>query len=134
MKRTAVIARVLVSILGLVLIVLGVLFWTGHALALLPVHMLLGALFAVCLWVLVGLAFSARVSTAFTLSVFVWSLIVLALGMEQVTLLPGSRHWIVQSVHLIVGLIAIGLGHALARQVVRATEGRAPPREERTGS
>ncbi len=121
MKRTVLIVRGLVSLLGLALIVLGVLFWTGRALGLLQVHMLLGALFVVCLWVLVGLALSARVGTAFALMVFVWSLIVLVLGMMQLTLLPGPRHWIVQAVHLLVGLIAIGLGHALAGRIRRLT-------------
>lgn len=123
MKRTVLIVSGLVSLFGLALIVLGVLFWTGRALGLLPVHMLLGALFVVCLWVLAGLAFSARVSATFTVGVFVWSLIVLALGMMQPTLLPGPRHWIVQAAHLLVGLIAIGLGHALAGKIRRATSG-----------
>ena len=123
MKRTVLITRGLVSLLGLALIVLGVLFWTGHALALLPVHMLLGALFVVCLWVLSGIALSARAGAAFTLTVFVWSLVVLALGMAQVTLLPSPRHWIVQAAHLLVGLIAIGLGHALAARILRLTGG-----------
>ena len=104
MKRTILIVRGLVSLLGLALVVLGVLFWTGRALGLLPVHMLLGALFVVCLWVLVGLALSARAGATFTLGVFVWSLIVLWLGMMQLRLLPGSRHWIVQVVHLLVGV------------------------------
>ncbi len=123
MKRTILIVRGLVSLLGLALVVLGVLFWTGRALGLLPVHMLLGALFVVCLWVLVGLALSARAGATFTLGVFVWSLIVLWLGMMQLRLLPGSRHWIVQVVHLLVGVIAIGLGHALAGRILRFTGG-----------
>ncbi len=123
MKRTILIVRGLVSLLGLALVVLGVLFWTGRALGLLPVHMLLGALFVVCLWVLVGLALSARAGATFALGVFVWSLIVLWLGMMQLRLLPGSRHWIVQVVHLLVGVIAIGLGHALAGRILRLTGG-----------
>ncbi len=123
MKRTILIVRGLVSLLGLALVVLGVLFWTGRALGLLPVHMLLGALFVVCLWVLVGLALSARAGATFTLGVFVWSLIVLWLGMMQLRLLPGSRHWIVQVVHLLVGVIAIGFGHALAGRILRFTGG-----------
>jgi len=38
------VVRVVVRVLGSVLIVLGVLFWTGNALALIPVRMLLGIL------------------------------------------------------------------------------------------
>jgi hypothetical protein len=51
--------------------------------------------------------------------VFIWSLIVLALGMAQVSLLPGQYHWVIQALHLLVGLIAMGLGHALARRIGR---------------
>jgi hypothetical protein len=45
---------------------------------------------------------------------------VVALGMAQLRLLPGSLHWLIQSVHLVVGLLAMGLGHALARAILRA--------------
>lgn len=119
MKHTALIARVLLSLLGLLLIILGVLFWTGRALSLVPLHMLLGVLFVVCLWVLVALAFLARAGKGLALLVLVWSLIVLWLGMAQLRLLPGSLHWLIQSIHLVVGLLAMGLGHALARAVRR---------------
>ena len=44
------VARLLVRALGSVLIILGVLFWSGNALALIPVHMLLGIL----LWLRTG--------------------------------------------------------------------------------
>ncbi|MGH8141709.1 MAG: hypothetical protein ACREU2_04225 [Steroidobacteraceae bacterium] len=119
MKRTALIARSLLSLLGLALIVLGVLFWTGRALSLVSVHMLIGVLFVVCLWVLIGVAFYARAGRGLALFVLIWSLIVPALGVAQLRLLPGSLHWLIQSIHLVVGLIAMGLGHALARPIMR---------------
>ena len=128
MKRSALIARMLLSLLGLALIILGVLFWTGRALSLMPLHMLLGVLFVVCLWVLVALAFFARAGRGLALLVFVWSLIVPALGVAQLQLLPGSLHWLIQSIHLVVGLIAIGLGHALVGAMLRG------PATVRTGS
>lgn len=115
MKLFAITARALLSIIGLALIVLGVLFWTGRALALLPFHMLLGALFVVCLWILVALALLVRAARGLALVTLAWSLVVLVLGVTQLRLLPGSSHWVVQSMHLAVGLIAMGLGHALAR-------------------
>lgn len=119
MKRTALIARLLISLLGLALIVLGVIFWTGRALSLLPLHMLLGMLFVACLWVLVALAFFGHAGRGLAFLVLVWSLIVLGLGVEQLRLLPGSLHWLIQSLHLVVGLIAMGLGHAVARAIQR---------------
>ncbi|MGH8141614.1 MAG: hypothetical protein ACREU2_03710, partial [Steroidobacteraceae bacterium] len=75
------------------------------------------------LWVLGGLAFHARAGRNLALIVLVWSLIVLALGVGQLRLLPGTSHWIIQWLHLIIGLIAIGLGHALARRIVPRAAG-----------
>lgn len=117
MKHTVRIARALLSLLGLILIVLGILFWTGRTLELVPLHMLLGMLFVVCLWVLAAAALLARSSRGLALVVFLWSLIVPALGAAQLRLMPGSLHWVIQTVHLLVGLIAMGLGHALARRI-----------------
>lgn len=119
MKHTVLIARALISLFGITLVVLGILFWTGHAMSLLPVHMMIGGLFVVCLWVLAVLGFLARGSRAFALLVLVWSLIVPALGVMQLRLMPGPNHWVIQAIHLLVGLIAMGLGHALARRVGR---------------
>jgi len=118
-KYVILIARSLISLLGIALVVLGILFWTGHALSLLPVHMALGGLFVICLWVLAVLGFLAPGSRGFAFLVLVWSLIVPALGVGQLSLLPGADHWVIQAVHLLVGLIAVGLGHSLARRLGR---------------
>ena len=42
MKTATTILQMLVRLAGLILIVLGVLFWTDHALTLVPVHTLVG--------------------------------------------------------------------------------------------
>jgi hypothetical protein len=118
-KSIVLIARILLSLFGIALVLLGILFWTGHALSLLPLHMALGGLFVVCMWVLAVLGLLARGSRMFALLVLVWSLIVPALGVTQLRLLPGSDHWVIQVVHLLVGIIAMGLGHSLARRLGR---------------
>ncbi|MGH8218395.1 MAG: hypothetical protein ACREUT_07505 [Steroidobacteraceae bacterium] len=119
MKAIVITTRVILSLLGIALIVLGVLFWIGQALSLLPLHMLLGGIFVLCMWLLAGLALFARRAYALAAVVFVWGVIVPIFGMEQLRLMPGSLHWVVQAVHLLVGLIAIGLGHALAAKILR---------------
>jgi hypothetical protein len=118
-KSVTLIARLLLSLFGIALLVLGILFWTGHALSLLSLHMLLGALFVVSMWVLVIAGFLVPGSRGFALLVLVWSLIVPALGVTQLSLLPGAGHWVIQVLHLLVGLIAMGLGHSLARRIGR---------------
>lgn len=119
MKYTVLIARSLISLFGIALLVLGVLFWMGKAMSLLPLHMLLGGLFVIAMWVLAALGLLAPASRPLALIVLIWSLIVPALGVSQLRLLPGAGHWMVQAAHLLVGLIAMGLGHALARRIGR---------------
>jgi hypothetical protein len=118
-KYIVLIARILLSLFGIALVVLGILFWAGYALSLVQLHMMLGGLFVVCLWVLAALGFATRGARVLALIVLIWSFIVPALGVEQVRLLPGSDHWVIQATHLLVGLIAMGLGHALARRIGR---------------
>jgi hypothetical protein len=118
-KYIVLIARSLVSVFGIALVLLGLLFWSGHALSQLPLHMLLGGLFVVCLWVLAALGFTVSGARGLAFVVLLWSLIVPAIGVSQVRLLPGSDHWVIQAIHLLVGLIAIGLGHALAGRIGR---------------
>lgn len=126
MKSIALIARVLMSLFGLALLVLGILFWTGRAESLVRVHaMVLGPLFVICMWVLAILGFLTPGSRAFALLVLVWSLIVPAVGVTQLSLLPGANHWVIQVVHLLVGVIAMGLGAVLARRLARGPAGAA---------
>jgi len=118
-KSIVLTARLLISLFGITLVALGILFWTGHALSLLQLHTMIGGLFVICLWVLAVVGFLVPGSRAFALIVLIWSLIVPALGVTQLRLMPGSDHWVIQTLHLLVGLIAMGLGHALARRIGR---------------
>ena len=121
MKATANVLRILVSAIGAIMIVLGLLFWTGNAFALLPLHMLLGVTLVLMLWVIAVMALVARVNPALALVALIWGLIVPILGITQFQLLPGSLHWVIQALHLFVGLTAIALANILARQIARAS-------------
>jgi len=118
-KYIVLIARSLISVFGIALLALGIVFWTGHGLSLLSLHMLLGTLFVISLWALAGVGLAVRGARGFALIVLIWSLIVPALGVSQVRLLPGSDHWVIETAHLLVGIIAMGLGHALAGRLGR---------------
>ncbi|HEX8032817.1 MAG TPA: hypothetical protein VF510_03175 [Ktedonobacterales bacterium] len=117
MKTVAAILQILVRIIGPILIILGVLFWTGNAEALIPVHMLLGITLVLLLWTLAVLGAIAKVSPGVVALALVWGVIVPILGVTQFRLLPGSMHWIIQVLHLLLGLVAIGLADTLARQI-----------------
>lgn len=117
MKTATTIAQWLVRCCGVVLIALGLLFWTEKALSLVPIHMLLGLVLVLSLWTLAGLAARAGVNPGLVALAIVWGLIVPVLGMTQASLLPGSLHWIVRIVHLLVGLAAIWQAENLAERI-----------------
>lgn len=114
------VARILISLSGTAALVLGIVFWTGRALTLMPAHMLLGLVLVLSLWFAAALAFRARVSVGLILLVLAWSLVMPVLGVLQLRLLPGSLHWTIQALHLVVGAVAMGLGHVLARRITAA--------------
>lgn len=117
MKTTATVLQILVRIIGPILIILGVLFWTGNATTLIPLHMLLGITLVLLLWSLAILGAVAGVNLGLVALALVWGLIVPILGLTQFRLLPGSMHWTIQALHLLVGLGAIGLADNLARLI-----------------
>ncbi|HWG34725.1 MAG TPA: hypothetical protein VN650_11180 [Gemmatimonadaceae bacterium] len=121
MRTTTAVAQIVVRLFGLILIILGLFFWSGHALQLVNAHMLIGLLFVIALWVLAGVAIAAHQSGGLIALGFIWGIVVLALGMTQRTLLQGSVHWVIQVLHLLVGLIAMGIGDNLAKRIKGAT-------------
>jgi hypothetical protein len=120
LSTTTTIAQILIRICGPTALVLGVLFWTGNALILLPVHMLAGIVLVLALWTLAIMAAVAGVHRGFVALAMVWGLIVPILGMTQNQLLPGALHWMIQVLHLLIGIVAMGLGNGLARRIKQA--------------
>jgi hypothetical protein len=110
------VAQMLMRGLGVIMIVLGLLFWTGNALTFITLHMLLGLALVLTLWALAGLGLRAGVHPGLMLVAVAWGLIVPVLGMTQDQLLVGPLHGVIQVVHLLVGVTAIGLGESLARR------------------
>src|SRR5262249_20583720 len=120
MKTAATIFQILIRLTGLTAIVLGLLFWSGNALTLIPIHMLVGIVLVLSLWALAGLAAWAGVSRGLVALAIVWGLVVPILGLTQTQLLPNSAHWVIRVIHLLVGMGAMGLGERLAGQVKRS--------------
>ncbi|MDR3573642.1 MAG: hypothetical protein P4L50_07265 [Anaerolineaceae bacterium] len=120
MKSAVTVANMLTRLTGLIQIVLGILFWTGHATSLIPVHILSGTVLVLSLWTLAFLATRAGVRTGLVVLALIWGLITVILGMAQSQILVNSAHWIIQVVHLLVGLGAIGQAEGLAVRIKRA--------------
>ncbi len=120
MTMTATAASWVVRIAGVILLLLGLLFWTGDALSLIPVHMLLGTLMVLALWLLAATASQLGIPVGMTAGAAVLGLLVALLGFTQDSLVPGGTHWIIQVVHLILGVAAVGIGEVIAGRLRRS--------------
>ena len=120
MNITATVAQNLVRVCGLVLIVLGTLFWSGNALTLIPVHMLVGLVLVLSLWTMAFLAARAGVAPGLVVLAVLWGLLVTIFGFTQDQLLTGDAHWVIKVLHLLVGLGAIGQSEGLAVRIRQA--------------
>ncbi len=106
------IASVVLSFAGLLALILGLLIWTGSASNLIQMHMLLGLLAVSALWVVgIGQAFSKGGSWSIAICALIVGAIMIILGLNQSALMVGPLHWVIQIVHLVLGLLVIGLGH-----------------------
>lgn len=126
MKTLVNILDMFVRVDAAALILLGILFWTGNADALIPVHMTLGIALVLVLWALAVVAAITGANLGLVALAFVWGLVTPALGLTQTRLLPDQGHWIIQVAHLLVGLTAIALAQLLARTARRRMAGAAP--------
>jgi hypothetical protein len=108
------IAVMVLRIAVLVALVLGIIFWTGNLENLQLVHMLIGFIVVLSLWV-IGLAQGFIKGGSFGLAVatFIVGLLLAIVGLYQQNWLPGSAHWVIQVIHLLLGLSAIGLGEMI---------------------
>jgi hypothetical protein len=118
--RALLIARIALRVTGVILIVMGVLFWTGHALPLMPAHMVIGLLFVVSLWAVAAIGARQRVGFALVSRVAIWGALIVWFGMMQTQLLVGPSHWLIRVLHLVVGLIGLGLAETIVARVRRA--------------
>ncbi|HKF75404.1 MAG TPA: hypothetical protein VKF59_04620 [Candidatus Dormibacteraeota bacterium] len=117
------VAQMLVRVCGLVQVVLGVIFWTGGALALLPVHILVGLLLVLALWTVALVGLRSGAGAGLAVVALDWGVVVVILGLTQGTLLNGGAHWVVQALHLVVGLAAIGLAERVGALTRRRLTG-----------
>ena len=116
------IASAVLSLAGLLALVLGLLFWTGAALNLISMHMLLGLLSVGALLVIgIGQAFAKGGSWTLSVCALVVGALMIVIGMNQASLMVGDLHWVIRVIHLLLGLLTIGLGHMGAARYRRGS-------------
>jgi hypothetical protein len=115
------IALNIVRIGVLVELALGILFWTGNADSFQIVHIIIGILVVLSLWTL-GIAQGLQGgSFGLALATFVVGFLLALVGLFQARWLIGSNHWIIQIIHLLLGLSAIGLAEMISGRYRRMT-------------
>ena len=126
MQRVILVLRWLIRMCAIVQLTLGSLFWTGNAAPWIPLHMLTGLVLVLGLWTQAALAARAGLPVGMLGLALGWGAVVVALGVTQDGLLPGDAHWLIQVLHLLVGVSAVGLAEAIAARSLRRLPGSAP--------
>jgi hypothetical protein len=115
--RAVSIAQMVVRITGTIQLLMGFVIWPGIAGFLIPVHILLGLVLVIALLTLAYLANRSGISAGLVILTVVWALALPVVGFTQENLLPETGHWIIQVVHLLLGIGAIGIGELLGAQI-----------------
>jgi hypothetical protein len=116
------IPTMLVRICGVLALLLGVSFWTGHLDNLTPVHMLLGIVLVLSLFWLAVANLQQKGSPIFSILAFVDGVALYVVGIGQAGWLNTNAHWLIQVLHLVLALLAIGLGEMLSARLARGAK------------
>ena len=103
---------------GLASLILGILLWTGSA-GSLKIHILTGFVMTITLLVIGLMGFFSRIKPALPLIAILWALLLPYVGFAQLKLMPGASHIVIQVVHLLIGVCAIGIVEALGAKITR---------------
>jgi hypothetical protein len=113
------VAQWVVRAAGAFMVVVGAIIWTGND-GLVPIHMTVGIVLVMALWVLALVAYRVRVAPGLVALAALWGFLLPVVGLVQDRLFAGDLHWIVELGHLVFGAIAIGLGETLVSAITKA--------------
>ncbi len=97
----------------LIELALGILFWTGNADSLQIVHIVIGILVVLSLWTMGIVQGLQGGSVGLALATFFIGFLLTLFGLFQKGWLVGPSHWVIQVIHLLLGLSAIGLAEMI---------------------
>lgn len=109
-------ALMIARLAGALTLVIGIAYAFGYP-ALMHLHMATGTALVLALWVLVFAGF--RAAPRLAVFAFGWGLILPMFGIAQFRLLPGDHHWIVQAIHVLIGLGAMAQAERLGAAIKR---------------
>src|SRR5215467_3435830 len=108
----------IIRLAGTGALVLGLLIWTLN-LDVVSIHMLFGLLVALSLLLISLLSAFTRELRIVGIIGIVYAFIVPLLGLNQETLLTGSLHWLIEALHLLVGIGALAFAGVLSMRYRR---------------
>ena len=120
------ILQIIVGIAGLCALVLGLFIWIAN-IDLTDIHMLFGLLVTLGLLVMSIIALTARELRIWGMVGIIYAIIVLIFGVMQVNLLVGNLHWLIETLHTLIGIGAIALTGLIGTRYTRLKRGAAQP-------
>lgn len=114
-------------LLFVIQLIFGLVFWFSGTHGLAWLHMILGLLFVIDVWYLgVMQALLDNGSLGLTLATFIVGLLLAIVGMTQTAILLGRAHWVIQVIHLLLALTAVGLGEISVARYNRGASAASP--------
>ena len=123
---TARLLQIAVAITGLCALVLGLFIWIAN-IDLTDIHMLFGLLVTLGLLVMSIIALTASGLRIWGMIGIVYAIVVLIFGVSHSTILVGNLHWLIQTLHTLVGIGAIVLTGLIGARYRTLKRGRASP-------
>lgn len=126
MRATVTAAQIVVRVTFLIQLVLGIALWTGRFDQVKPVHIASGVLLILGLWVLAAIGARSGVALGLVILAFAWGALTIVFGLTQEQIFPDTGHVVVQILHLLVGIGAVGQAEAMARRIRQGWTAPAP--------
>jgi len=120
------IASMALRLFFIINLVLGLIVWISGQDTLVGLHMLIGILFVISLWVFSALVGLQTGNVGLVAGCFALGLVIAIVGLTQQSILEGNGHWIVQVLHLLLAVIAIGFAEMYGARARRAAKVKTP--------
>jgi hypothetical protein len=118
MRKTVSVVRMAIRISFVVQLLLGIALWTGRFDNLRLVHILLGVAIVLGLWAQAVFGWRAGAGPARVATALAWGALTPVFGLTQEQIVTGDLHWVVQVLHLAVGIATVAQAEALAAFVL----------------
>ena len=110
--------RWVARLVGVIALILGIILWIGSP-SVLKIHILTGFIMSIAMLLIGLVGFFARVKPALPIIALAWAPLLPYVGFAQLKLFPGASHVVIQVIHLLIGICAIGIAEALAAKIKR---------------